>query len=138
MYCVFIAIINLSYLFLSKHLCAISDQAMLTIPEYLVSLRFSVVSSILFLLFVCIFNRKCRVRYRMVVDSNTAQDEVYLLQYYVIKCVSDLRQVWCFLRQTASSHIPTNMLSMSCLLLSYLFSFHRCKLSKVIELYYPI
>jgi hypothetical protein len=43
-----------------------------------------------------IFNRKCRVRYRMVVDSNTAQDEVYSLQHYVIKCVSDLRQVWCF------------------------------------------
>jgi hypothetical protein len=33
-----------------------------------------------------------------VVSSNPAQGEVYSLQYYVIKFVSDLRRVGCFLQ----------------------------------------
>jgi hypothetical protein len=32
------------------------------------------------------------------VNSNPAHDEVYPIQYYVTKCISDLRQVGGFLR----------------------------------------
>jgi hypothetical protein len=46
-----------------------------------------------------------------VVSSNPAQGDVYSVQHYVIKFVSDLRQVCCFLRVLLSATLKYFSLS---------------------------
>ena len=74
---------------------------------FIFSLWWFAIAGMFFFLFVIVFSFS--VDWSKVVSSNSAHGEVYSIQHYVIKFVSDLRQVGGFLRPPISSTNKTDL-----------------------------